>query len=208
MRTEDDLRAALLTLEADAPTVDEVLDRRAATSQTARGARRWLLPAVAATLVAALAVTVVGLSTRGNGHRGQPTASRRPSPAPAELVHVDWVLVRFRLASTWTSPEGTGRELFISRNGGFQADLLPNCVIWLGTSQLRHGSANFTGREGAMSCPPQRPLIASDLDAVQAVERVLEGSARWTVENDTLTITKTGVGELVYRRGAADPPSS
>jgi hypothetical protein len=47
----------------------------------------------------------------------------------------------------------------------------------------------------------------ANLSAARAVEKVLTGRVTWVIKGRYLTITKGGVGELIYLRGVPDPPS-
>jgi hypothetical protein len=81
MRTSDDVRAALMTLEEDAPTVEEVLSRvqRPARPASPRGAR-WRAVAAATALAAAIAVGVAVVAHTTRGRPDQAACAPRVEP--------------------------------------------------------------------------------------------------------------------------------
>jgi hypothetical protein len=206
MRTEADLRVALASLEAGAPTVDEVLNPapvRSADSRTSRRPTRWLLPVAASLLVIALAATALGLATRDRPS-GEKSAAR--SPAIATLINIDWSLVQFRVGSTWTSID-PNFVLVIRHNGALQEDV-NTCNSWIGTMHLGAGTATIAAHLWDHSCPaPGTAPTKADGRSVPAVEHVLTGRVTWVIKGHYLTIIKAGVGELIYRRAGVDPPS-
>jgi hypothetical protein len=205
MRTEADLRAALLTLEIGAPTVEEMT--RVIGSRRPHGhlVRTWLPQVAAAAVVVAIATTVTVLASGGHTARPQTTSGVTD---PKALVNVDWELTR--IESEGEAPTSGEQVLVIRANGDFQSDVT-RCTSWIGVAQLSAGKAIFDGQVRDHSCPP--PLNGSpqttqaEQDRAAATESILDGTVQWSIQDRQLTITKHGVGSLIYRQGPADPPS-
>ena len=97
MRTVDDLRAALVALEREAPDLEALLAERSTTTpQSAPHHRRWLLPAVAAGATITVALAAAGLVALRSGSDGPAGSSHHPT-GPAATG--DGRLLPFRLTS-------------------------------------------------------------------------------------------------------------
>lgn len=88
MRTIEDLREALMSLESEAPAIDELLAGPARV-QRVKQPRRWVLPAAAAGLTAAVvlgATAIAALRSGGGEPAGASLATSRTAVGPARLL--------------------------------------------------------------------------------------------------------------------------
>lgn len=90
MRTVDDLRAALVSLECEAPAVDDLLVTSSRATEPAQWrSRRWMLPAAAAGLTIAVVLGVDGLVALRSGQDqaiGAHPAISRPAVGHGRLL--------------------------------------------------------------------------------------------------------------------------
>ena len=96
MRQEDDLRAAMQLLEADPPSVEDVMDvvRPASAKRRRIG---WILPVAAVAITLAVVLTVTALVSHSRPEQGPPLGGAPPSVSSA-LVGVHWTLLSYQSA--------------------------------------------------------------------------------------------------------------
>jgi heat shock protein HslJ len=117
------------------------------------------------------------------------------STDPADLIGTDWTLTTIE---TGTGPDGAAR----SANDGAALRIVGNRVnvdgvcmildVQVGAGSLTVGSQDYS----TASC------IAPLAEDLEAVRNVLVGDTTWQITDGQLTITKDGVGALVYTRRA------
>lgn len=119
--------------------------------------------------------------------------AHRPVTDPATLVGRSWT------ATMIAGPSSTGVAatpaapvtLTFSVGGGFS--VTHRCYWWRGDAALGSGTARFEGRTVPHSCPAGG--VPRD-DAL--VDSILTGAVRWSITDGSLTISKPGVGALVF----------
>jgi len=196
MRTEDDVRAALAELEAGAPTIESVLP---STRRTRTPHKPWLLPAAAA-LVVLLIVAGLSIATLANR---SPSTTTPTTAVPSSLADVGWI---GSATSSSGTPAAVPTGIVMRTNGNFQVGL-DVCTSLLGTARFEARVAEFNSRVAPHSCPYEPSGRARDLVGEELIESILTGTVTWVLHDDQLTITKDGVGTIIYTRGAVDPPS-
>jgi hypothetical protein len=190
LRTEHDLRVALVELGADAPSVEDVLPSRDdaphSEPKRARLGGRYLLPAVA--VIATLVVAGV-IATLPDGRRDQPPAGHDTTQA----VGVWWQLV-----SISGRPVTAQLALQIKPNGRFQQFLGAACESLYGQLEASPTLLKVTHTEHAIGSCLQSPPAPSRT-VVSALQNLFEGDLTWSVTGDRLTLHRGGAPTAVYQ---------
>ena len=166
---------------------------------------------IAATLVAALSLAActssphAPQSDRPAATSTTSSSSRASACADVQcrqgLFDTDWLVASVQPSAGITPPFDAG--LIIRRDGTFQAGVDP-CEALLGTISFTARSATFESRVWGHSCPSG---VHVNQRTATLLEQVLTGDVDWSVTANTLTLTKTRVGTVTYKRGPVDPPS-
>ena len=157
-------------------------------TQTSRRPHRRVTVWASAAAIAAAAIAAAFIVGRDAGHNA-------PAPAAqAALAGTDWQLTALRNAD------------------GAALDLVSPATLTIGTDQI--GGTDACNHIGGPATLDAREIHVGDLattdmgcigrpsgfDAeVALIHAVLTGSVGWSVTGDELTLTKPGVGTLVYR---------
>ena len=128
-----------------------------------------------------------------------PPGIRRPTLDVATLTGTDWRLSSYT-AQGRSHTSTNGARLHLDETGGFTAS--DGCNSLSGRAQASGDVVRFSNVVSTeLPCPS-----STGTTTVPAVGAMLAGAVRWTVANDTLTLTKLGAGTLTYR--AAPQPST
>ncbi|TAM90273.1 MAG: META domain-containing protein [Jatrophihabitans sp.] len=173
---------------APAPAGDDVVDIAPVAPGPPRRRGRWIAAVLtAAALVAAVVIGLV-LTRSGGG------TSRRPAPAggvvAAGLTGLTWQLVSVRSGGTTTAMAPGPAFLAFDAAGGVKGHDGCNYLfgpVTLHGTQLSFGDIASTAM-GCLDPNAARPVI----------DAVLSGTVEFTVKDAVLTLTKPGVGTLVY----------
>jgi heat shock protein HslJ len=155
----------------------------------AKSGRNKILVGLSAAAVVALGIGLaVGLAGRN---------SNGPKPAVASgsgaIEQVHW-----QLATIDGTAGDYGSTLFVD---GDKIQLNDGCNSGSGSGTVTGSTLEFRDIAiTAMGCPGARG------ESSARVDRILVGTVTWSVDNGTLTVTKSGVGTLTYR--AAPPEKS
>lgn len=174
MRTEEDLRAALLALEQEAPSAARVLSAKISPNGPGRlpgPARLWRRVGLAVALSAAVAVALAAVTRTPSGHAPATADARRAAhggDSPAELRTA--VLTAFNSARgdvvamrSWSYANGTHGKLYLDQES------------WVAPWQAKPGQRIH-----------QRLLIAGDSRGLPAYP--------WADEGQTFTLLPKGHG--------------
>lgn len=163
--------------------------RIGAVDATLTGSVRWIV-----------AHGVLTLSKQGASSLSYGVAPlTRPAPDARGLRGIRWQLESIRFGRDSRPTAGSSTLQFSDH--GFTA--VHVCSFTQGDAQLANGTAVLSNhRSLPHSCPApiDGTLRAGELAQDRAVDAALTGRVSWSIANGRLTITRSGVGTLVYRR--------
>jgi hypothetical protein len=158
-----------------------------------------------------LAVVAVSAVAFAFSKSGAPTTSASPaasasSAVPASLADIGWVGQSVQADGAAAEPPMS--DLVLRTNGNFQAGL-DRCTGILGTAAFGRSTAQFDATISDHPCPAAPSSAAETTNPAREalIKSILSGSVDWSLRQGILTITKTGVGTIVYRSGGSNPPS-
>lgn len=199
LRTENDLRAALVELSQDPPTPSEVLPERPEL-RPRRRLPRWLAPAAAAAIAAAVAIAA---SMLGHG------AARPPAAAGhlGALVGVQW-----QLRAVGDRPATLPLVLQIEPNGRFSQNL-GQCASLDGRALLATTQIKVQRVRRSLGLCPAIPSAARPSPAqrrraaatANVLGRTLRDTLSWTVADGRLMLFRPGAPALTYTRSPHSP---
>ena len=190
LRTEHDVRTALVELGADAPAVEDVLPSRVDALKNepkpARRGGRYLLPAVAAITTLVVAGVIAAVQDGRHDH----------TPAGRDTTQV--IGVWWQLVSISGRPVTGQLALQIKPNGRFQQFLGAACESVYGQLDVSPTLLKITHAEHAIGdCIQSRPALSRI--AVAALQKLFEGDLTWSVTGDRLTLRRAGASTAVYQ---------
>jgi len=122
-------------------------------------------------------------------------------PPPPSLIGSAWTLITINDADGNDVQVAGSGSLSIGTDGSLKGN--DGCNAMSGDVQLADQTIDFGGGLAIteMACPDDVMTTAQHVDAV------LQGSVEWNIDGDRLTLTKDGVGTLVYQAGDSNPPT-
>jgi hypothetical protein len=199
MRTEADLRAALLSLEADAPTVGEVL--RVLDPRPRRRVPGWVPPLAAALVIAAIALVTVVVS-RHDTH-GQPASPHSMWRVEERISVPGTGFIGYGADSVWVvelAPDGhsalEGNLYRLDPSSGTVEDTIPQAAgccpvvgdgaVWLSTRR----DIDALTRVDLATHEVQRIAITANGSAAAPGAIVLAGDSVWIGNAETETVSR------------------
>jgi heat shock protein HslJ len=155
-----------------------------------RRIRLWLAATAAAAATVAAALLAVHLGGSGTPDRGRPAAG-----GGGAIVGIDWTLRSLRHADG--TPVSPAVEAAL-RFDGTTVQGSDGCNQLGGPARISPSQITF----GPLSSTAIGCLDPNFTGAIGLIDAVLGGTVRWSVTGDELTLTREGVGTLVYRRVA------
>jgi len=186
------------------PPADEPLPVITPDRRSAR--RRWTSIAGGIVAAAAVAAGLVWLAGGRDGGPAQPAGGDGDHASAISIAQIHWNLVALVDAhGTRTDPARPATFFLDPANTQFPLLAGDGCNALSGSARLPE-SAPGTLQIGdlgttLMACPGS----ATEQDAIHAV---LSGRVRYTITGDELTLTKDGVGSLVYHSQVSPPPTT
>jgi hypothetical protein len=124
---------------------------------------------------------------------------------PKALIGVTWQLVSMSLGSgaLAASSDSVIAGLVIDASGHYRSSY--RCAATEGIATVRSGQMTITSSHPDLSYRCPTALSASEIENDANVDRILSGTVTWSITDGQLTITKAGVGSLVFQPKDIDP---